>query len=187
MKIMVRLAWCLMFIGPSLADPSSVPAVSSPNQSVGGQPNIKILSQQMDCDQSRNICIAKGDAIAEKLGDPKAKILKADQITVHFAKEDGKGPLKMTRLEAEGNVFFLIGDIVIQGKRGNYVDHSEVAEVFDDVKVTNGQNQLDGSYATVNIKTGHYSIKRNGKRVQALIFTKDMTKQNEERPRSDSK
>lgn len=176
MKIMMRFVWCFMFMASSLADPSTAPAVPVPDQSTGGRPNIKILSQQMDCDQSRNICIAKGNAIAEKLGDPKVKILKADQITIHFAKEDGKGPLKMTRLEAEGNVFFIMGDIIVQGKRGNYLDHSEVAEVFENVKITNGQNQLDGSYATVNIKTGHYSIKRNGERVQALIFTKDMTK-----------
>ena len=79
-----------------------------------------------------------------------------------------------------------MGDIIVQGKRGNYLDHSEVAEVFENVKITNGQNQLDGSYATVNIKTGHYSIKRNGERVQALIFTKDMTKQNAERQKNDS-
>jgi lipopolysaccharide export system protein LptA len=127
----------------------------------------------MDCDQSKNVCVAKGNAIAEKLNDSKVKILKADQITAHFAKEGGKGPLKVIRLEAEGNVFFIIGDIIIQGLRSNYSAATEIAEVFDNVKITNGNNQLEGGYAKVNMKTGHYSIKRDGERVAALIFTKD--------------
>jgi lipopolysaccharide export system protein LptA len=145
--------------------------LATPSSQSPSQPDIKILSDQMDCDQSHNTCIAKGNATAEKLNDPKVKILKADQITAHFAKAGGTGPLKVTRLEATGNVFFIIGDIIIQGKRGNYLADSEVAEVFEGVKVTNGKNQLDGDYGTVNMKTGHYSLKGGGERVQALIFT----------------
>jgi lipopolysaccharide export system protein LptA len=140
----------------------------------------------MDCDQSQNVCVAKGNAIAEKLNDPQTKVLKADQITVYFAKEGGTGPLKVTRLTAEGNVFFIIGDTIIQGRRGNYLAESEVAEVFDDVKITNGSNQMDGGYGKVNMKTGQYSIKQDGQRVQALIFTKDTTKKGAERPKSES-
>ena len=159
----------LLLTKPSVASVTATPA----------QPNIKILATQMDCDQAKNVCIAKGDAIAEKLNDSKVKILKADQITAHFAKEGGTGPVKVTRLEAEGNVIILIGDdIIIQGDRGNYLvggekAESEIAEVFDNVKITNGKNQLDGGYAKVHMKTGQYSIKEKGKRVQALIFTKD--------------
>jgi len=81
----------LLLTSPSAASSSSLPS----------QPNIKILANQMDCDQTKNVCVAKGDAIAEKLNDSKVKILKADQITAHFAKEGGTGPLKVTRLEAE--------------------------------------------------------------------------------------
>lgn len=162
-----------IFITSSFASsPKASPLPTSENQA-----NIKILSDQMDCDQDHNVCVAKGHAIAEKLGDSKVKILKADQITAHFAKEGGTGPLKVTRLEAMGNVFFIIGDIIIQGKRGNYATENEIAEVFEDVKITNGENQLDGSYGKVNMKTGHYSLKRNGERVQALIFTKDKIKE----------
>lgn len=169
MKIRILiLIFGFLFVAQSYANPTA--PSSPPNFS---QPNIKILSDQMDCDQSKNVCIAKGNAIAEKLNDPKVKILKADKITVHFAKENGTGPLKVTRLEAEGSVFFIIGDIIVQGLRGNYSAETEVAEVFDDVKITNGKNQLHGSYGKVNMKTGHYSIKGEGERVSALIFTKD--------------
>lgn len=169
MKTMGILSTCYIILtATSLANPSTTPITSAPSQ-----PHIKILSDQMDCDQSHNVCVAKGNAIAEKLGDPKVKILKANQITVYFAKEGGRGPLKVTRLEAEGKVFFIIDDIIVQGKRGNYLADSEVAEVFDDVKITNGKNQLDGGYSRINMKTGHYSIKRDGERVQALIFTKE--------------
>jgi lipopolysaccharide export system protein LptA len=165
-RITVHVIGIFLAINPTLAHSTS----TSP---APAQPNIKILSEQMDCDQSHNVCVAKGNAIAEKLNDPKVKILKADQITSYFGKEGETGSLKVARLEAEGNVFFIIGDITIQGKRGTYAVDSEVAEVFDDVKITNGNNQLDGGYAKVNMKTGHYSIKRGLEPVQALIFTKD--------------
>gem|GEM_PF-2795795 len=167
MNNIVRLlsACSLLFISAIFANPP--PAVDPV------VPNIKILSEQMDCDQGHNMCIAKGNAIAEKLNDAKVKILKADQITAYFSKEGGEGPLKVTRLEAEGNVFCIIGDIIVQGIRGTYLVDDDVAEVFDDVKITNGNNQLDGGYAKVHMKTGHYSIKRGNERVQALIFTKE--------------
>lgn len=167
MSLMTRFIWFLALITPSLAHPQ----LPSSGPSSPGQADIKILSEQMECDQSRNVCVAKGNAIAQKLDGPKTKILKADQITTHFAREGETGPVKLTRLEAEGNVFFIIDDIIIQGKRGNYLADSEVAEVFGDVKITNGKNQLDGSYGKVYMKTGHYSIKRDGEPVQALIFT----------------
>jgi lipopolysaccharide export system protein LptA len=165
-RITIQAIFTLLLINATFANP--VP--TAPTQT---QPNIKILSEQMDCDQSHNVCVAKGNAIAEKLDDSKVKILKADQITSYFSKEGGTGPLKVTRLEAEGNVFFIIGDIIVQGKRGTYLAENDVAEVFDDVKITNEKNQLDGGYAKVNMKTGHYSIKRGSEPVQALIFTKD--------------
>jgi len=140
------------------------------------KPSIKILSEQMECDHEKKICVAKGNAVAEKLNEPKTKILKADEITAHFAKEGGTGPLEITHLEATGNVFFVIGDIIAQGKRGNYDVEQEIAEVFDDVKVTNDENQLDGSYGKVNMRTGRYFINSNKGRVQALIFTKEAKK-----------
>lgn len=166
--MMGLLCGLLLFINPTFADPIPPPTTTTP-----GQPNIKILSEQMDCNQSQNVCVAKGNAIAEKLDDSKVKILKANQITVYFAKEEGTGPLKVIRLEAEGSVFFIIGDIIVQGQRGTYSAEHDIAEAFDDVKITNGKNQLDGDYAKVNMKTGQYSIKGDSERVQALIFTKD--------------
>jgi lipopolysaccharide export system protein LptA len=164
-RITIHTIGILLLIAPNFAH--TTPTSPAP------QPNIKILSEQMDCDQNHNVCVAKGNAIAEKLNDTKVKILKADQITSYFSKERGTGSLKVARLEAEGNVFFIIGDIIIQGKRGTYLADNEIAEVFDDVKITNGSNQLDGGYAKVDMKTGHYSIKRGLEPVQALIFTKD--------------
>jgi lipopolysaccharide transport protein LptA len=137
------------------------------------QPNIKITSNQMDCNQSTNVCVATGNAVAQKLNDSKTKVLKADQITAYFAKEKASGPLKATRFEAQGNVFFVIGDIVVQGKRSEYVVETEIAKVFDDVKITQGKNQMDGGYAEVNMRTGQYFVKKDKDRVSALIYTKD--------------
>ena len=172
MKTGILTICCCIFITPAWANASAVAVTAPPSQ-----PNIKILSEQMDCDQSHNVCVATGNAIAEKLGDSKVKILKADRITTHFAKEGKTGSMRVTRLEAAGDVSFIIGDIIVQGKRGNYLAEEEIAEVFDEVKITNGENQMNGGYGKVNMQTGHYSIKREGERVQALIFTKDAKKE----------
>lgn len=184
MKHRLAILICsIISISASLATPKPSSSKTTPQN----QPNIKILSDQMDCNQEHSFCVAKGNATAEKLGDSKVKILKADQIKAHFAKEGEAGPLKVVKLEAEGNVFFIIGDIIIQGERGHYVTDSEVAEVFDNVKITNGSNQLDGGYGKVNMKTGHYSIKRDGEPVQALIFSKEQTKKGPENDKREPK
>lgn len=162
------IVWSIIIIAHTTASTNTQSSTT-----MSDEPNIKIVSNEIHCEQSKNICIAKGNAKAEKLKDSKVKVLKADQITAHFTKKDSKGPLKVTHLEAEGNVFLIIGDIIVQGRHGQYSDETEIAEVFDDVKITNGKNQLDGGYARVNMKTGHYTIKRDGERVTALIFTKD--------------
>ncbi|MBM3632172.1 MAG: hypothetical protein FJX03_00470 [Alphaproteobacteria bacterium] len=174
MKIgITQIMGSLLFIS-SLVNAS---ATSGPTQSK--QPNIKIYAQQMDYDQSKSICIATGNAIAEKLNDSKVKILKADKITAHFTKKDASGSLKVSLLEAEGKVIILSGpDLIIQGENAKYTPESEIAEIFQNVKITNGENQLDGSYGKFNMKTGHYSLKEEGKRVQALILTKSSDQEN---------
>ncbi|MBX9805122.1 MAG: LptA/OstA family protein [Alphaproteobacteria bacterium] len=169
----IRIMSSLCFLSPAFATPQTP---SSPPVSTN-QANIKIISDEMDCNQTTNVCIAKGNAIAEKLGDSKVKILKADQITAYFAKDGENGPMKVVRLEADGNVFFIIGDIIVQGKRGHYATEEETAEVFEDVKITNGENQLEGGYGKVHMKTGQYTIRNTDNRVQALIFTKDKNRE----------
>lgn len=151
---------------------TSAQANPPPAPAATGEPNIKILSDQMDCNQSTNVCVATGNAFVEKLNDSKTKTLKADKIIAHFAKTGGDGPLKPTKFEAEGNVFFIIGEILVQGKRAEYFVETEIAKVFEDVKITQGPNQLDGGEAEVNMKTGQYSIKKAKEQVSALIFTK---------------
>ena len=158
------LSSSLALIGPLRAQPST---------NLEGQPNIKILSEQLECDQAKQICVAKGNAIAEKLHESKRKILKADEITAYFSKEGESGTLKVTHLEAAGHVFFIIGDIIVQGKKGTYDVEPETAEIFEDVKVTSGSNQLNGSYGKVNVKTGRYFISHGKERVQALILSKE--------------
>lgn len=174
MKIgMTRIVGSFLFLS-SFVDTSPA-LVTTQSQ----QPNIKIYAQQMDYDQSKSICIAIGNAIAEKLNDSKVKILKADKITAHFTKKDPSGSLKVSLLEADGKVVILNGpDVIIQGESAKYTPENEIAEIFKNVKITNGNNQLDGSYGKFNMKTGQYSLKEEGKRVQALILTKSSDQEN---------
>ena len=137
-------------------------------------PDIKILSDQIDCNQSQNKCVAKGHASAEKLNDARRKILNAEQIIAHFPKkkEGESGPVKVSFLEASGEVILFIDDVIIQGRQATYNPETEIAEISGDVKITTGGNQIEGSYGKVNMKTGHYTLKREKERVQALIYTK---------------
>lgn len=142
----------------------------------------------MDCDQGKNTCVASGNASAEKLNDSKTQILKADKITAHFSKEGGSGSMKPDQLKADGNVRFKLDDIFVQGDRGDYDVGTEVIKVYSqedkdgkkgNVKITNGENQVSGKSGEVNMKTGKYSVRGDGERVEALIYTK------EEKPNKD--
>ncbi|HQT67434.1 MAG: hypothetical protein B7Z78_09235 [Rhodospirillales bacterium 20-60-12] len=61
---------------------------------------------------------------------------------------------KLKKVIAIGHVIIRTASDIITGDHGEYTPDNGDAVVTGDVHITRGENQLDGSYATVNLKTG---------------------------------
>jgi lipopolysaccharide export system protein LptA len=77
---------------------------------------------------------------------------------------------KLERVEAYGNVDVRTQVDTVRGDRGVYVPATGVARVIGHVRVTHGDNQLNGPAADVNMKTGiAHILSEPGQRVEGLI------------------
>ncbi len=83
---------------------------------------------------------------------------------------------KLQRVEAFGNVEVRTATETFRGNRAIYVADSSIARLAGEVRVTRGQNQLNGDEAVVNMATGIYTMSRApGGRVQGLVVPNDTT------------
>jgi lipopolysaccharide export system protein LptA len=86
--------------------------------------------------------------------------------------ELGAGKLK--RVEAFGNVEVRTISDTVRGDRGVYLPDTGMARIVGHVRITHGQNQLNGPAADVNMKTGiAHLISLPGARVEGLIMPND--------------
>ncbi|MBV8616422.1 MAG: hypothetical protein JOY66_21990 [Acetobacteraceae bacterium] len=77
---------------------------------------------------------------------------------------------KLEKVDAFGNVVVSTPTDVVTGGRGVYVPETGIAVLVDHVRITRGQNQLEGSKAEVNLKTGvSRLIAAQSGRVEGLI------------------
>lgn len=83
---------------------------------------------------------------------------------------------KLDRVEAFGNVMIRTATDTVQGDRAIYVPDIGIARLIGDVRITRGQNQLNGHEADVNMKTGIARLVATGEgRVQGLVVPNDPT------------
>ena len=61
---------------------------------------------------------------------------------------------KLQKVEAFGHVAVRTPTDTVTGDRGVYVPDTGIARLVGNVRITRGQNQLDGAEADVNMKTG---------------------------------
>ena len=81
---------------------------------------------------------------------------------------------KLQRVEAFGNVSVRTATDTVTGDRGVYVPDTGMARLGGNVRITRGQNQLNGAEADVNMKTGIASlVARNAGRVHGLVVPND--------------
>ena len=69
---------------------------------------------------------------------------------------------KLQRVEGFGNVEVRTAAETIRGQRGVYVPDSGIARLAGGVRITRGQNQLNGDEAVVNMRTGVSTLSRTG-------------------------
>lgn len=109
------------------------------------------------------------------------KRVRADRFIAFFKEEGGKQSLK--RVEAIGNVVITTPTEIARGNKGDYDAETQVATLSGNVRLTRGDNQLNGDRAEVNMKTGISKLLADdgpatasrtnpaqGKRVRVLIM-----------------
>lgn len=99
--------------------------------------------------EKKSMAVARGEAIAVR----EDKRLRADVLTALF--EQGKdGKTKLDRVEAFDNVVISSPTEIVRGRRGVYDVDSGIAVLRGSVKITRGEDQLNGEQAEVNMNTG---------------------------------
>ena len=84
----------------------------------------------------------------------------------------GPGTGKVDRVEAFGNVEIRTATEVVRGDRGVYSPATGMARLLGEVRITRGDNQLNGREAIVNLRTGVARLVASadrGERVRGLI------------------
>ena len=148
--------------------------LTTPSQVLTARDSLEYWSQ-------KRMAVARGNAVGVTTD---AKRLAAD-VLVAFIEEDGAAPRpaapaggnqppgansKLKRMEAFGNVEARTQTDIVRGDRAVYLPETGVARVIGNVRVTSGQNQLNGPAADVNLRTGVARMLADpGGRVQGVI------------------
>jgi len=119
--------------------------------------------------ETQKLAVARGDAVAVR----EQNRVNADVLVGLFADGEG-GSLEMTRIDAQGNVVITTPTDVARGRQGVYNLKTEIATLTGDVRLTRGDNHLNGQTAEVNMKTGISRLlstgDRTGGRVKGLFI-----------------
>ncbi len=97
----------------------------------------------------KNMAVARGDAMAVR----EDKRIQADVLSAHFAADSGD-EMVLTRIDAFGNVRIATATEFARGDRGVYYVDREFATLSGAVKITREENQMNGEYAEVDMKSG---------------------------------
>lgn len=119
--------------------------------------------------QDEMVVVARGDA--QVVQPDHGRNVRAETLTGFF-RENAEGEVALYQVEAAGNVRIERGDEVARAAKAVYNLDNEVATLTGGVKITQGQNQLNGDYAEFNLRTGVSRLLGSGTddgRVQTLI------------------
>lgn len=119
--------------------------------------------------QDQMVVVARGAAMVVQ---PDAgNSVRADTLTGFFREADD-GEVRLFQVEAAGNVRIERGNEVARAGKAVYNLDTEIATLTGGVKITQGENQLNGEYAEFNLRSGVSRILGSGTddgRVQTLI------------------
>ena len=114
----------------------------------------------------RQLAVARGNATVVENDNR----LVADILTAHI-KPNAQGKQEVERIDALGGVHISTKTEIIRGNEGVYEVPKQVATVCGDVKITRGENQLNGDCAVVDLKTGRSRLSGGeGGKVKGLIL-----------------
>ena len=99
--------------------------------------------------EDRKIAVARGDAVAERDDQE----VRADVLTAYFQPSKA-GDLELTTIRADGNVEITTPGEFASGDGGVYYVKDQIATLSGEVKITRGNDQVNGEYAEMNMATG---------------------------------
>jgi lipopolysaccharide export system protein LptA len=116
--------------------------------------------------EDRNLAVARGNAVARnEMAGGGTRRVSANILTAYFqdaaapddaAADDGNGAARadLDRIEAFENVQIASPNTFARGDKAVYVTRMQTATLVGDVRISRGENQLNGGYAEVNLETG---------------------------------
>ena len=121
--------------------------------------------------QAQNLAVARGNAEVTRIDPQKntKNVLRADVMTATFMQIAGSQEMRV--VDAYDNVEIITPCDYVSGDRGRYLVQEQIALVTGNVKITSGNNQLNGDEAEVNLVTGISTLK--GDRVSGLLVPND--------------
>ncbi len=142
-----------------MATPEKI-KMQTPNETVTAR-------EKLEYDSKKRVARVVGDATAIR----EDKKIKADRFVAQFF-EDESGELSLEFVRAVGNVVIETAGEIARADRGVYNASTEIATLTGSVKLTRGENQLNGDRAEVDLKNGVSRLLANtsgGGRVRGLF------------------
>ncbi|AJD54045.1 MULTISPECIES: LptA/OstA family protein [Thalassospira] len=107
--------------------------------------------------ETERMAVARGNAVA--VADDRT--LRGDVLTARF--EAGKnGENELSRIDGDGNVTIRTSTDFVVGNQGVYDAKTGIATLVGSVKITRGENQLNGDRAVVDLNTGVSRLTASG-------------------------
>ncbi len=153
--------------------PNGVLVLVGDNLRLVGKTDTITARDSLEYWELKNMAVARGDAMAVREGTR----IQADVLSAHFAPESGED-LVLTRIDAFGNVRIATATDFARGDRGVYYVDREFATLSGAVKITREENQMNGEYAEIDMKTGISRLlagapgSKTKSRVQGLLVPK---------------
>ena len=119
---------------------------------------IEIAADALEVQQDKQIAVFSGNVDAQQ-GSIK---LRADRIWVHYQGDDPEDAAKaISRIDAEGKVFFSLGTETAEGDQGTYSVDNGVITLTGDVVLTQGNNVIKGTRVVFDLTTGQSAMDGN--------------------------
>ncbi|MHA1600977.1 MAG: LptA/OstA family protein [Alphaproteobacteria bacterium] len=114
-----------------------------------GEKDVITARDSLEYWEKKQIAVARGDAEAVR----EDKRIKADVLTAYF-EPAANDDLELTKVDAFGNVRVITATDFASADRGVYYVEREFATLSGSVKITRGENQMNGEYAEVDMAAG---------------------------------
>lgn len=143
--------------------------VTGGNLKVETENEIVTAKDSLEYWQDEMVVVARG--AAQVVQPDHGRSVRAETLTGFF-RENSEGKVVLYQVEAAGDVRIERGDQVARAAKAVYNLDAEVATLTGGVRITQGQNQLNGDTAEFNLRTGVSRLLGSGTsdgRVQTLI------------------